>query len=200
MPIRSQSHMRAIVAVRTHPLGADGLLLLAAALVALVVQQVAVRALPVSGGWDAVRQGTFVVTTAVVVLVALKLRMLIGAWLVAGGILLNCLPIVAHGGTMPVAWETVDASGSFPSISENMLGEQIPGSKDVLLLRKDIHFEPLSDRYFIDPPVYRPNIYSLGDFAIFAGLAVAVVELISFVLSGRLPASLLKTRSLPAGT
>ncbi len=192
--------MRAVVAVRTHPLGADGPILLVAAFGALIVQQVAVRALPVSDGWDLLRQVTFVVTTGVVVLVAVGLRMLLGAWLVAAGILLNCLPIVAHGGTMPVAWETVQASGAFPSITEDMLGEQIPGSKDVLLLRNDIHLEPLSDRYFIDPPVYRPNIYSLGDFAIFAGIALAIVELISFVLSGRLPVSRLMPRSLPATT
>jgi hypothetical protein len=190
--------MRAIVAIRAHPLGTDGKYLLAAALVALAVQQIAVHVIPVSDVSTAIRPVIFVVTTAVVVFVAFSLRMLVGAWLVAAGILLNCIPIVAHGGTMPVAWETVSASGSFPEITDELLGEQIPGSKDVLLLRKDIHFEPLSDRYFVDPPVYRSNIYSLGDFAIFAGIAVAIIELASFVISGRLPATLWRGRSLLA--
>ncbi|MCA9853914.1 MAG: DUF5317 family protein, partial [Dehalococcoidia bacterium] len=99
--------MRAIDAVRIHPLGTDGKTLFAIAIVALAVQQIAVRQIPVSGDWELVREGIFIVTTGTVVLVAISLRALIGAWLVAAGILLNCVPILAHGGTMPVAWETV---------------------------------------------------------------------------------------------
>jgi len=190
--------MRAIDAVRIHPLGTDGKTLFAIAIVALAVQQIAVRQIPVSGDWELVREGIFIVTTGTVVLVAISLRALIGAWLVAAGILLNCVPILAHGGTMPVAWETVRDSGSFSNISQDMLGDQIPGSKDVLLMREDIRFEPLSDRYFIDPPVYRPNIYSLGDFLIFAGIGVAVVELAAFVASGRLPARAWRRRAATA--
>jgi hypothetical protein len=141
--------------------------------------------LPAAEGYEALRQAAFVVTTAAVLYVALRLRTLIGAWLIALGIVLNCVPMLAHGGTMPVAWETVSSSGAFPEITEQMLGEQIAGSKDVLLLRDDIRFEWLSDRYYVDPPIYRPNVYSLGDFVIFAGVALAAVESLLWAVRAR---------------
>ena len=169
--------MRAVVAARAHPLGTRGLPLLCVGLGAFVLQQGAIRLLPADDRFELVRQAIFVATTLAVLFVAWKLRTLLGAWLLAAGIVLNCLPMLAHGGNMPVAWETVSASGAFPEITEEMLGSQVADSKDVLLMREEIRFEWLSDRFFIDPPVYRPNIYSLGDFVIFAGVAVALVEL-----------------------
>jgi hypothetical protein len=173
--------MRAALAARAHPLGTRGLPLLCVGLAAFALQQGAIRLLPADDGFDLVRQALFVATTLAVLFVAWRLRTLLGAWLLAAGIGLNCLPMLAHGGNMPVAWETVSASGAFPEITEGMLGSQITDSKDVLLMRDDIRFEWLSDRFFIDPPIYRPNIYSFGDFVIFAGVAVAAFELALWV-------------------
>ncbi|MEO6397482.1 MAG: hypothetical protein ABIP13_03335, partial [Tepidiformaceae bacterium] len=38
------------------------------------------------------------------------------------------------------------------------------------------HFFALSDRYTVDAPFYGKNIYSLGDFVLFAGGAVAILQ------------------------
>ena len=179
--MRSQSHVRAVAAARAQPLGTRGFPLLGIALAALVAQQAAIRLLPADSGFDLVRQAAFVASTAAVLFVALRLRTLAGAWVLVAGIALNAVPMLAHGGNMPVAWETVSESGAFPEITEQMLGEQLAGSKDVLLPRDEVRFEWLSDRYFIDPPLYRPNIYSLGDFVIFAGIVVALFELALWV-------------------
>lgn len=193
MPIRSHAHMRAVASARALPLGAGGLPLLAIAAAAFAVQQGAIRLLPAAQGYEALRQAAFLVTTAAVLYVALRLRTLIGAWLVAIGIVLNCVPMLAHGGTMPVAWETVSSSGAFPEITEQMLGNQLAGSKDVLLMRDEIRFEWLSDRYYVDPPIYRPNIYSLGDFVIFGGVALAAVECLLWAVRARLPGTSRRT-------
>lgn len=162
------------------------LLWLSVAVGAFALQQVAIRALPPSSGVDSLRQAIFVGTTLAVVAVALRYRAFLGAWLVAGGIVLNLLPVLAHSGNMPVAWETVHASGDFPEITVDMVGSQLPGSKDLLLHRGDIRFEPLSDRYAVHFPGYKPNIYSVGDFVIFAGVAVAAAEAAALVF-GVLP-------------
>jgi hypothetical protein len=42
----------------------------------------------------------------------------------------------------------------------------------VLLAKGDIRFEPLSDRYVLTLPGYGTNIYSLGDFVLFAGVGL----------------------------
>ncbi len=48
--------------------------------------------------------------------------------------------------------------------------------KDILLRRADIHFYALSDRYTVDAPFYGKNIYSLGDFVLFAGGALVIAQ------------------------
>jgi hypothetical protein len=109
---------------------------------------------------------------------ALKFRWLLGAWLIAAGIALNLLPIAAHEGLMPVAYETIRDSGKWPEYTEGDIGSQVANSKDVILWRDDIRFEPLSDRYVVTIPGYGPNIYSIGDFIIFGGVALAAFQLI----------------------
>lgn len=140
-----------------------------------VGQQVAIRLVPTDGFAGGVRRTLFFVTTVLLVVLALHFRRFWGAWLVAAGIVLNLIPMAAHGGSMPIDYEILADSGAF-EVSEDDIGSQSNAGKDVVLRREDIHFFPLSDRYVVDLPGYGTNIYSLGDFVLFAGLGLIVVQ------------------------
>jgi len=146
-------------------------------LVLLVVQQFAIRGLGEGDIETGARRAVFFATTAALCLLALRFRRIHGAWLISAGIFLNLVPMAAHGGLMPIALETVEASGHFPEITTNDVGKPIPYSKDIVLAREDIWFEPLSDRYSVSLPGYGGNIYSIGDFVLFAGLGAAAIQL-----------------------
>ena len=167
---------------RTNALGRTELLLLLAAVAILVAQQLAISNLGRDGAEAAFRRGIFFVTTPMLVGIALCFRRYWGAWLIAAGVLLNFLPIAAHGGLMPVSYTIVRDSGAFPEITEADIGRQLHNGKDILLRRDDIHFFALSDRYTVDAPLYGENIYSLGDFILFAGGGLMILQAIaSFV-------------------
>jgi len=150
----------------------------AVAVAVYAIQEFGISHLGQDGGEAVLRRILFFTTTAVVVGLAFRLRRYVGAWLIAIGILMNVLPMAAHGGLMPVAFEVIEESGAFPEITEEDIGRQVPNSKDIVLYRDDIHFELLSDRFFLEVPGYGPNIYSAGDFVAFAGLALAAVQII----------------------
>ena len=76
---------------------------------------------------------------------------------------------------MPIDYEILAGSEAF-EVTEEDIGEQSNAGKDIVLRREDIHFFPLSDRYVVDLPGYGTNIYSLGDFVLFAGLGLIVVQ------------------------
>lgn len=151
-------------------------LVLATAAVIFVAQQVAISNLGTGGAAGAFRQALFFSTTVVLALLALKLRRFWGAWLVALGIVLNLIPMAFHSGSMPIDYAILERSGAFPEVTREDIGKQTNHGKDVVLERRDIHFFALSDRYIVTVPVYGTNIYSLGDFVLFAGLALVVVQ------------------------
>jgi hypothetical protein len=154
---------------------------LVAAVCMLAVQQVAVRAIGTTGGDALLRRGVFFVTTLCLVAMALHFRRFAGAWLVALGIAMNLPPILAHGGLMPVSYDTVEASGLVAELDESHIGQQITGSKDIILEQGDIQFPLLADQFIVSIPGYGPNIYSLGDFVLFAGVAVAIGEALALM-------------------
>jgi hypothetical protein len=168
----------------TRPTGAGQLVLFGLAALMFLAQRFAVSQLGLDGAEADLRRAIFYTTTAVLIVLALQLRHYAGAWLVAAGIIMNFLPISAHGGLMPVAYETIRDSGAFPEITEADIGRQVENSKDVILWRDDIRFELLSDRIFLDPPVFGPNIYSAGDFVIFAGVLIAAAQIIHELARG----------------
>jgi len=137
------------------------------------------------------RAAAFFVATLLFVALALVLRRYAAAWVVAAGILMNFIPMAAHGGLMPIAYEVIEASGAFPEITEDAIGSQVENSKDIVLRRDDVRFYALSDRFFVTVPGYGPNIYSLGDFVAFGGVALGVGELAFYAATGRLPLALL---------
>lgn len=163
----------------------DSVVLAIAALI-FVAQQVAISSLGTDGSSGIFRQVLFFTTTVALALLALKLRRYWGAWLVALGILLNLVPMAAHRGSMPIDYAIIERSGAFPEVTRDDIGRQTNHGKDIVLERDDIHFFALSDRYVITLPVYGPNIYSLGDFVLFAGLGAVVTQAVAMaVVSGR---------------
>ncbi len=159
---------------------------LAIAAIIFLAQQLAISNLSPGGASGTVRQVLFFSTTVVLALLALKLRRFWGAWLVALGILLNLIPMAAHSGSMPIDYTILEKSGAFPEVTREDIGKQTNHGKDVVLERDDIHFFALSDRYVLDLPVYGPNIYSLGDFVLFAGVGLVIVQFAAMtVMPGR---------------
>jgi hypothetical protein len=149
---------------------------LAAGLALFAIQQFAIRKLGVHGSAAELRRAIFLFTTLALLAVLWQYRHYAGAWIIAAGISLNLLAAFPHGGLMPVSYQTVEQSGYFPGISRQDIGHQLGNGKDILLDRGDIAFEPLSDRYALSVPGYGGNVYSLGDFVLFAGLALVLVQ------------------------
>ncbi len=145
------------------------------AVLLMVTQRVSVRVFALQGWESNLRRAIFLFTTIGVALVALKLRNWIGAWVVSAGLMMNLLPMLAHAGLMPVSIEKLQESGIY-EVTEDDLGKPIPLSKDLLLRKEDIRFELLSDRFVLTLPIIDTNIYSAGDFVLFAGLCIATVE------------------------
>lgn len=151
---------------------------LSVAVALFALQQVAIRAFALDGAVGGLRRVIFFTTTLALALLALRFRRYLGAWLIAAGIVLNLVPMASHGGLMPVSYRVVHESGAFPEITEANLGKQLGNGKDILLRDDEIRFEPLSDRYTLDLPLYGTNIYSLGDFVLFAGVGLVILQVV----------------------
>lgn len=157
--------------------GESAWLILAIALFGL--QQIAIRSFPLDGAFGFTRRAIFLVTTFVLMLIALRYRRYFGAWIVAAGIALNLIPMIAHGGLMPVSYDVVQESKAFPSITRDDVGHQLSNGKDIVLDPEDIRFGWLADRFIVDLPGYGTNIYSLGDFVLFAGIGLVIVQVVA---------------------
>lgn len=86
-------------------------------------------------------------------------------WL-AAGVFLNGLVIVANGGWMPIAPETVAALGD----SVGPGGTHHGAYKDVMLSLSDTHLWFLSDIFVIPRPFPWPTAFSIGDVLITVGV------------------------------
>ena len=158
---------------------------LALAAVIFLAQQLAISNIGTGGASGTFRQVLFFSTTIILALLALKLRRLWGAWLVALGIVLNLIPMAFHSGSMPIDYAILERSGAFPEVTREDIGKQTNHGKDIVLERDHIHFFALSDRYVLDLPFYGTNIYSLGDFVLFGGLGLVVVQVAGEMVTGR---------------
>ena len=155
---------------------AGDLCFLPAAVSIFLIKLLVISLLATGGDAGAHRRTLFFVSTVALVALALRFRRYWGAWLVAAGIVLNLVPMAAHAGAMPIDYEILESSGAFPEVTREDIGKQTNHGKDVVLERDDIHFFALSDRYVIDLPGYGTNVYSLGDFVLFAGVALLIVQ------------------------
>ncbi|GAB4326967.1 MAG: hypothetical protein Kow0010_10290 [Dehalococcoidia bacterium] len=133
--------------------------------------------LAVDGAQGLLRRAVFLAPAPIVLGVAWRFRQFAGAWLIAAGVILNTIPMVAHGGLMPVSFEAIQANGANPELTEAHVGEPIAGSKNILLHRDEIRFEWLADRFHPDWPGVGTAIFSAGDAVEVAGIATILVQL-----------------------
>lgn len=155
----------------------DSLVLVAAAGI-FVAQQLAISNLDPGGGSGVFRQVLFFSTTVVLAGLAFWFRRYWGAWLVSLGIVMNLVPMAFHQGSMPIDYGIIERSGVFPEVTRDDIGKQTNHGKDVVLERDDIHFFWLSDRYVVELPWYGTNIYSPGDFVLFAGVGAVIAQVV----------------------
>jgi len=117
-----------------------------------------------------------------------------GLGLVGVGLAMNLLVIVANGGQMPIAPETLIAAGR----QEAAIGSRTPSGKGIVLSSDDTHLAPLSDTIVLPLPG-RPKIVSLGDVLTFIGLVFAVQAALRRGAPGESSLQLATTRSsIPA--
>lgn len=169
---------------RTANRGGDSVVLAVAAGI-FVAQQFAISYVDTDGFSGVFRQVLFFSTTIVLALLALRLRRFLGAWLVSAGILMNLIPMAFHSGSMPIEYGIIERSGAFPEVTVEDIGRQTNHGKDIILRRDGIHFFALSDRYVVTLPAYGTNIYSLGDFVLFAGLGAVVLQIAGAAVASR---------------
>jgi hypothetical protein len=100
-----------------------------------------------------------------------------GIVVIGAGLLLNFIAIAANEGLMPITAETILKTGPLPD--DAVVGEWLPGSKDVLLERDDVRLWFLTDRLTWDPLSSALRAFSIGDVIIAAGALVTLVELLS---------------------
>ena len=97
------------------------------------------------------------------------------------GFLLNLAVMSANGGLMPITPEDYNL---LPAPAAGwMIGQTPPGTKNVLLAEPDIRLGLLRDRLYVAE--LRPNVYSVGDLMLLAGLAVFVIEMTSGLIRSR---------------
>lgn len=168
-----------LLRVARAPEGITGdLLWMGIAVFALLVQRVGVGLLPVDGISGGIRRALFVLPALLIFILLARFPRYVGAYVVAIGIVMNLLPMAAHGGLMPVAYDTVMRTGGEDRFTEEDIGKPIEGSKDVLLRREDIHFEWLSDRFVVGLPGPDVLVYSAGDTVELVGLGLVALQAI----------------------
>lgn len=94
-----------------------------------------------------------------------------GVRLLALGLALNWLVILANGGYMPVTYEALVAAGRGHLAAGTQAGSLVLGTKDILLPVSETRLWLLSDILIIPPPFPLSTVFSLGDVLIMLGLA-----------------------------
>ena len=143
------------------------------ALLALLLQVVAIKA-PLGDSDDARRALFLNSYLLLLVFVAVNFTRP-GIAIIGFGLLLNFIAIVANQGWMAVTPETLLRSGPLPG--DAVLGEWVPGTKDILLHRSDVHLWALTDRLVWDPISGIIRAFSVGDVVIVAGVLITLVDL-----------------------
>lgn len=96
-------------------------------------------------------------------------RNLAGMKILFVGAALNFMVIVANRGFMPISPQTASHLTSAEIISEIPLGTRF-GTKDILLLPEDTHFEILADRFLTPAWLNYSVAFSLGDVFLAIGI------------------------------
>jgi hypothetical protein len=111
-----------------------------------------------------------------IVVTALLNNRLPGAYVLLAGLLMNLACIVANGGLMPVAPETLAMAGRVEAwkVGAGTAGTRVQGSKDVILPTDQTRLALLSDRYWTGLPGRLSVLFSLGDVLLVAGISTFV--------------------------
>ena len=113
---------------------------------------------------------------ATLVLVALLNNRLPGARVLFVGLVMNLACMLANGGLMPVAPETLVMAGRVEEwkIGAGTTGTRVQGSKDVILPADQTRLALLSDRYWTGLPGRLSILFSLGDVLLVVGVSMFV--------------------------
>jgi hypothetical protein len=141
-------------------------------LICLVAQFVAIRlGGPRTGGFDLPAGILLVSNLALLLMVWINRRVPGMRWL-GLGLLLNLTVMLANGGYMPIAPETLARIGG-QALATAPPGTRLLGYKDIVLPREQTWLGILSDVLVLPPP-FAANAFSLGDASIAVGLFVFV--------------------------
>jgi hypothetical protein len=143
------------------------------ALLALLIQVIAIRG-PL-GDSDDGRRALFLYSYLLLIAFVAVNFSRPGIALIGLGLMLNFVAILANEGWMAVTPETLLKTGPLPS--DAVVGEWVPGTKDILLERSDVNLWPLTDRLVWDPISDVVRAFSVGDVVIAFGVIVTVIEL-----------------------
>ena len=146
-----------------------------AAPVALVVQLAVLYA--VSGLARPLLVALIVGSHLALLAVALRNWRLTGAGIAALGLAMNLAVMVANGGLMPIAPDTLVASGRVESwkIGDGSPGTLLAQSKDVITPRDRTQLELLADRFRTGLPGRLNVVFSLGDVVLLGGVVLGIV-------------------------
>jgi hypothetical protein len=114
---------------------------------------------------------------AALLLVALLNLRAPGMAIAAAGLAMNLAVIVANGGLMPIAPETVRMAGREAwKVGDGSPGTRVAQSKNIIRAREDTWLEPLADRFWTGLPGRLGVIFSAGDVVLLLGVCTLVVR------------------------
>jgi len=94
-------------------------------------------------------------------------RELPGLWILGVGLALNLAVMIANGGFMPVAEETLRRAGLLHLATSTESGARLLSSKDILLPREETRLWFLGDVFSLPAPL--STAYSIGDILLAIG-------------------------------
>lgn len=121
----------------------------------------------------------------VLIFVAWSNRSLPGVNLILLGIVLNFLVIVANGGFMPVAPQTLIRDGHTHLVAALESGARVAKSKDVLLWPEQMRLWFLCDIFVIPERYPLAGSFSLGDILIASGIFIVLQRALLITLEAR---------------
>jgi hypothetical protein len=101
-------------------------------------------------------------------------RRLAGMWLIGLGLACNLVVIVANGGLMPIAPETLVRINPGVSLEQCTIGYHYGFSKDIILPREGTRLWLLSDALVLPAPFPWPTAFSLGDLLLGAAIVMLI--------------------------
>lgn len=124
---------------------------------------------PSAEGLLSVQALAMVLSYGLLILFLWRNRRLFGVRLIAVGLILNWLVMVANGGYMPITYQALQKSGHAHLALGSEPGSRVRNSKDVLLPLSETSLWWLSDIFVIPRPAPMTAVFSFGDIMIAIG-------------------------------